>query len=441
MAIKIKFQVKADKNAKSAAILGDFTNWEENPIEMKKIHPGLFEVNVKLKEYRIYHYKFKIDDKWKEIMEDDLLADGTVPNPFGSRNYYIDTRNWEKRPSNLSDDLEEKETAYDSVAEQILKECIEINNFEKWDAYKKQYKRINLEGINLKGANLRSVDLSYVILSNANLMKANLYEADLEEALLLGANFRQSNLVRANMKRAQLHDTNLEKAKLNHACLINAQANYSSLNGAGIHNTYLQGADFSFSKVDGETLINTDQIDKFTNFTGVGMTSARLKPGLYETLSYNIRKFRWNEWYTKGNFIYRIIKNLFCRPFWMLSDYGRSTARILSVFIIVAFLCSVLYWFFPEIILNIDSEAPLDRMYRTFYFSVVTMITLGFGNMNANPNSFWGNSVVSFQIVFGYITLAALVTRISLLFASGGPEVGFKKIKRSIKTLRDIKGT
>jgi len=321
----------------------------------------------------------------------------------------------------------EKNDYCDSVAEHILKECIKIKDFKKWNEYKKQKKRINLEGINLERADLKSVDLSYVNLSKANLRNANLYESNLEEVFLLGAELHQCNLVRANMKRAQLQDARLKKAKLNHACLIKAQANYSYINGAGIHNTFLQGADFSFSIVDGETLINTDQIDKSTNFTGVGLSSARLKPGLYESLSYNIRKFRWNEWYNKGNIFSRIFKNLFCRPFWLLSDYGRSTARIVSVFAFAALLFSVLYWLFPEMILNINSDEKICQIYRTIYFSIVTMITLGFGNMNANPDSFWGNSAVSFQIIFGYITLAALVTRISFLFVSGGPEVGFKK--------------
>jgi hypothetical protein len=33
MVVKVTFQVKADKSAKQADLLGDFTNWEENPIK------------------------------------------------------------------------------------------------------------------------------------------------------------------------------------------------------------------------------------------------------------------------------------------------------------------------------------------------------------------------------------------------------------------------
>jgi hypothetical protein len=303
---------------------------------MKKIHSGLFEIAVKFKEYRTYYYKYKIDGKWKEDMDDGFPADGTVPNPFGSRNYYIDIKNWMKHPLRSSENTPEKENAYDHEAEKKLKDCVEVKNFEEWNAYKKHYRKINFEGINLSHTDLKSVDLSNVILSRADLRKANLYEANLEGAQLLGADLQYSNLVRTNMKGAQLHYACLDKTKLNHACLIDAQAKYSSIKGAGIHNTFLQGADLSFSKVDGETLINTDQIDKFTKFTGVGLASARLKPGLFESLSYNIRRFRWEKWYHKGNFFYRLIKNLFCRPFWLLSDYGRSTGRIVSVFMVVA---------------------------------------------------------------------------------------------------------
>ncbi len=90
MAIKITFQVKTEKDANIAELLGDFTNWEDKPIKMKKIIPGLFEISVKFRENKVYHYKYKVDKKWKEEMDDGSPADGTVPNPFGTRDYFID---------------------------------------------------------------------------------------------------------------------------------------------------------------------------------------------------------------------------------------------------------------------------------------------------------------------------------------------------------------
>lgn len=90
MAVKITFQVITGPDAKKAELLGDFTNWNERPIRMKKVMNGLFEVKVKFKKPNRYKYKFMIDGEWKEDLSDGSPSNGTDPNPFGTRNYYID---------------------------------------------------------------------------------------------------------------------------------------------------------------------------------------------------------------------------------------------------------------------------------------------------------------------------------------------------------------
>jgi hypothetical protein len=56
------------------------------------------------------------------------------------------------------------------------------------------------------------------------------------------------------------------------------------------------------------------------------------------------------------------------------------------------------------------------RGLRAFYFSVVTMTTLGFGDIPANPLSWEGHVLVMIQVFLGYILLAAFVTRMAILF-------------------------
>lgn len=90
MSVKITFQVRTSLSAKTAELLGDFTNWQERPIKMKKVMDGLFEVKVRFKEPNTHQYKFRIDDQWKENLNDGSPSNGTVPNPFGTRNYFID---------------------------------------------------------------------------------------------------------------------------------------------------------------------------------------------------------------------------------------------------------------------------------------------------------------------------------------------------------------
>ncbi len=332
---------------------------------------------------------------------------------------------------------------YDSKAERILFEAINKQGFAEWNAYKSDNKYINLEGINLEKAYLQSADLSNINLCKANLKKADLYMANLVETFLEGADLQESNLVNANLKRSQLKGANIGNARLNNACLIDAQANYSNLKGADFHNCYIQGADFSFAIVDGETLLDTDLVDDKTIFIGVGLASARLKPGLYDLLTYNMRKYRWNKWYNTGNLFLRCFKNISCRLFWFFSDYGASTIRLIITFMFFVFLFASLYYVldilgcsaienFSQINRN-DKLIPLctsQVVCRSLYFSIVTMTTLGFGDMYANPTNICGHILLSFQVMIGYILLGALVTRLSILFSTNGPEISPRRKKR-----------
>jgi hypothetical protein len=71
---------------------------------------------------------------------------------------------------------------------------------------------------------------------------------------------------------------------------------------------------------------------------------------------------------------------------------------------------------------------------RSIYFSVVTMTTLGFGDMYANPKNYWfgawGHLLLIIQVILGYVLLGALVTRFAVLFTAGGPAGKFAEEKK-----------
>ena len=60
-------------------------------------------------------------------------------------------------------------------------------------------------------------------------------------------------------------------------------------------------------------------------------------------------------------------------------------------------------------------------LWHAFYFSVVTMTTLGFGDIAANPDSWAGQTLLMAQVILGYVLLGALVTGFAVLFTAGGP--------------------
>ena len=55
---------------------------------------------------------------------------------------------------------------------------------------------------------------------------------------------------------------------------------------------------------------------------------------------------------------------------------------------------------------------------RALYFSVVTMTTLGFGDIYVSPTCFLTHFLVILQVLIGYILLAAIMTRFAIFFTT-----------------------
>ncbi|MGD2093529.1 MAG: ion channel [Phycisphaerales bacterium] len=150
------------------------------------------------------------------------------------------------------------------------------------------------------------------------------------------------------------------------------------------------------------------------------------------------------------------VKWIFVRPFWFLSDYGLLTWRIILLFFVLALAFANIYYYWgrlaePGIVENlfVDQKGVNVQEWlvplRALYFSVVTQTTLGFGDMYAKAQSFWGHILLGVQVILGYVLLGALVTRFAVLFTSGGPAGKFtpmsKEIKKLLKKLDEEKKT
>ncbi|MBS3764581.1 MAG: two pore domain potassium channel family protein [Planctomycetes bacterium] len=114
-----------------------------------------------------------------------------------------------------------------------------------------------------------------------------------------------------------------------------------------------------------------------------------------------------------------------------MCDYGRSTWRVLISFTVLAMGFAVAYTLLPESVVAIWAEQPGQRLGfgYSLYFSIVTMTTLGFGDVYAAPSSAVGQFLLSLQVVLGYLLLGTLVTRFAMLFSAGGPSASFYRKK------------
>jgi len=328
----------------------------------------------------------------------------------------------------------------------LLKRCSEKKNLAEWTQW---YVEHTDEEILLEGANLRTAHLKGADLPGAHLEGANLAIANLEGAHLRGTHLEGANLWRAHLEGANLEGANLEGADLG-AYLEDANLLEANLSGARLVLANLQGADLSRAIVDGGTLIWKCDVDANTKFEGIGLGNIRIYPETRQLLEYNIRRMNWQEWYKKGWLLTQIAKRLFIQPFWWISNYGLSTWRIIATFFALAVIFATVYFVWgafdyyclcikdqpgivKDLFIPLKAEKPMSDVYygaiiyfRSVYFSIVTMTTLGFGDMYANPTRagcrWWiGHLFLIVQVILGYVLLAALVTRFAVLFTAGGP--------------------
>ena len=356
----------------------------------------------------------------------------------------------------------------------FLKDCIAKGpkGIEKWNQWRRENEDIKiwlqkakLSDAHLEKAYLRDAHLEGAYLWGAHLENAHLLAAHLEGAELTEVHLEGAILIEAHLEGAKLLEAHLERADLYNAHLEGAELTEVHLEGAKLSDTDLRAANFRKAIVDGETLIWSCKVNKwkqekwYTDFAGVGLESMRIQPGLKQLLEYNIRRSNWHRWYKK----HPIIKCLVW-PFWQISDYGLSTTRIIVIFFGLAFaFASVYYWggvvdfyllgnktnpgFVDSLFVVGDRLVPWWQVpLRSIYFSIVTMTTLGFGDMHANPFGtliipLIGYVLLIIQVLLGYVLLGALVTRLAFLFNAGGPSEKFEPMTKVTEQLIEKKGS
>lgn len=356
-------------------------------------------------------------------------------------------------------DLLKKGLRCDLEQYDMLKRCSDEQDMTEWNQWRKAFptQDVELDIAPLSGRWLQGVSFATEALPPHQLPQEpekKVSSVALCSVQLQCAHCERSNFELAHLEMASAHRAHLEGAYLHYAYLNNACFAESHLQGTCLDGSHLQGANFERAIVDGGTSLWRCEVDRETNFEGVPLDNVRIDPATKQLLEYNIRRKNWEQWYKFKDWSHwrgtseqrRGVSKLlsyFVRLFWEISDYGRSTCRIICTFAILALFFAAIYssWSYlapPGIVSNlaVEPHTPLWHYFlllllRPVYFSVVTMTTLGFGDIYANARSIWGHILLTFQVILGYVLLGALVTRFAVLFTAGGPAGRFADEKTS----------
>ena len=258
----------------------------------------------------------------------------------------------------------------------------------------------NLRGANLHGATLDDCELLGADLSDAELGDASARHAGFGGATLDGARLFQADLAGSTFSRATLRRCDLRAARLEGARLIEA-----TLDGADLSNSKLADADLRDASVAGGSLAGADlrraHLRGLRGYAAADWHGADIREvdfcGAYlirrhiidENYLYELRhRSRWH----RG--IYTL--------WWLTSDCGRSLLRWSLWTALAVALFAAAYS-----VVGID-PGPHPTALSPLYFSVVTVTTLGFGDvLPATPAA---QLIVMVQVVVGYLALGGLLS-------------------------------
>ncbi|MDP7112234.1 MAG: pentapeptide repeat-containing protein [Myxococcota bacterium] len=273
----------------------------------------------------------------------------------------------------------------------------------------------HLAKANLSGANLSFCKLVDAVLFEATLDRAELLSADLTDADLNQCSASRTGFGGANLTRTALVGANLEAASLSNATLVDADFRGASMAGVRMRKSDLTGA--NFAKADVQRADLQDSAIEGADFTDTDLRGGHLKrvTGFERAAwigtdvrdvdfcgAYLVRRHIMDE-----NYLYEFrrrdrLSGVLFRIWSLTSDCGRSFSRWALWTVLVAVLFGLAY---TQVDLDYgDHQTFLSAM----YFSVVTLTTLGYGDVL--PASVAAQILAVFEVVLGYVALGGLLS-------------------------------
>ncbi len=293
----------------------------------------------------------------------------------------------------------------------------------------------NLEGANLGAARLDGAKLDTAKLDGARLARASLREASLKQASmkeilegwnldlrgadLFDANLEGSNIWNSDLRGASLRGANLTRTDLRYSDMRNADLSLAKMNEADLRE--IKQTLYTLSTMFRDALRRGDNRVQITRWDGAdGVDRARIGPSAKSYVKWisRVEDHRANN--PANAFILRWI--------WF---YGRSPALFAIQIVIWALIFGFAYadhtfpeWFPAPVVDFLSGIDPkLGEVHKgildgytsdgfiPYYYSVVTMTSLGFGDVV--PLNLAGRVFVVIEAFFGYIYLGLLISVIA----------------------------
>ena len=302
---------------------------------------------------------------------------------------------------------------------------IKVNNYLKTHKKDKDLtkEKGNIEcGLDWRKAPLKKWDLSGLKLSDykkrakfqfATLIDAHLIKTTLKKAFLLGAELQGAKLMGAKLQGAELVGANLQGADLSNSNLRNAifsektiltNVNFfqCTLDGSTIKNAY--------NNMDKE-VIQVRTIKKKRNYSSAreiyilfkkyfkseGMYDISGKYFVQEKKMERILNKKRKEW---GKYFLNTFLDI-------VSGYGEKPLNAIICSLIIIMGGTNIYWLFDGIMVTNNKVTFSGTFFESFYFSLITFSTLGYGDLIPKAGIF--RIIASFESLMGVALTAIFI--------------------------------
>ena len=264
-------------------------------------------------------------------------------------------------------------------------------------------KKAFLLGAELQGAKLMGAKLQGADLVGANLQEAILLDANLQGAKLMGAKLQGANLVGANLQGADLSNSNLRNAIFSEKTILtNVNFFQCTLDGSTIKNAY--------NNMDKE-VIQVRTIKKKRNYSSAreiyilfkkyfkseGMYDISGKYFVQEKKMERILNKKRKEW---GKYFLNTFLDI-------VSGYGEKPLNAIICSLIIIMGGTNIYWLFDGIMVTNNKVTFSGTFFESFYFSLITFSTLGYGDLIPKAGIF--RIIASFESLMGVALTAIFI--------------------------------
>ncbi len=253
-----------------------------------------------------------------------------------------------------------------------------------------------LQKADLEGAEFMGASLVGTVLDECRGERVGFGAANLEGATLIGARLPHSTFSKAIMRGVDARAAVLTEARLVEADLTGCQLVRAVLGGCDLEHAIVKNADFSNTDLRWARLMHVADYQR-ARWIGADIRDIDMRG------AYLVKR-----WIADENYLFEFrtrdrLHQVLYWLWWLTSDCGRSALRWSLVVFLAVVAFGLVYSY-----LGVDFASVGEGPFAPFYFSVVTMTTLGYGDIH--PNSTAAQIVASAEALFGYIGLGGLLS-------------------------------